>query len=196
MNPVTAMRDHVVVLSLLLAGCGDPFSASAEAEQVCFKQLREEIPAASAAPGDPARLLLDESLHVRTSDLSKLQEEDVDATLGLQSMRLSAPRGTFAGAAFSVTLQPFADDGGDLVLVEFPSSAAGGAIHVERSGERDVLVADLTRLSADLLRFSSGEDVELRLRASGALPTEPWFADVEICGSASARYDYGQKLGL
>ena len=220
----------LVLVPVVLAGCGDLFSVHARAKEVCVRRAGQTLPgigALAAAPASSTALTVDPASVAGTDpapsvapatspvpaagsaplvgsifdvfaldvgDIADFQKEHVGAALGMQSFTMAVPSGVLAGLErLRVHVDP--PPGSDLpplTLAEFPPTIGGAVLKIEG----DTITVDLSALDDDLLKYVQDGKVDVVVDAAGELPVEEWSADVEVCASADASYDYGEKLGL
>lgn len=180
-----------VVVLLSAAGCGNPFEASVQAQSVCLRQLGQALKGVGAAGAPALPGTLSGSIHdefpVDAGDLEELTKHDVVAKLGLQSFKITAP-GVLAGVQqMHVVLLPPAGSGQPpITVIDYPAAAQAGLVRVEG----DQITGELSSLGQDLVSYLAAGTVRVQVDAAGDLPASAWKADVELCASASAKYDY------
>lgn len=191
------MRTRLLLAALpvLAAGCGGPlFSVGAKAQRVCVRQVGETMPGTSQLqlpPGTQLAGSIQQDVLVDTGDLPDLDDQGVDAKLGLLSFKLTAP-GLLGGVQeLRVRVEPPAGSPlAPIVLADFPGTQDGAVAHLDG----DVLSVDLAALGENLVDYLSAKKLAVHIDAQGSLPANDWQADVELCVNADATFDYGSKL--
>jgi hypothetical protein len=184
------MRTLLILSTLALAGCGDLFEIQAEAEEVCVRQLGEPLPGLGALYGTQLEGSISRSFPLDLGDIAELQDDgDVAARLDVLSFTITGQNGAFSGLErLAVVIAPPAGSGlPPLSLLQFPSSVAGLPVTVTG----DSVSVDFATVKEDLLRYLEAGELSVQLDAAGSLPVEEWRADLEVCVSPRATYEYG-----
>jgi hypothetical protein len=194
------MKKLALALLPLLVACGDPFAASIQAKKVCVRQLNQTVrgagPAALALDGAAPEDRIIDTIEITTEDLAEFQgKNEFDAELGLQSFKFTAPGGTKI-TTLSVVLRP--PPGSDpnlkpLTLIQYPALPGQEGL-VNWNESTNEFTGDLS--GHNLMDYISEDNLSLDLTAEGNIPASDWNADVEVCASAEAEYDYSKEIGL
>jgi hypothetical protein len=186
------MNKLLLLLPLAALGCGSPLLyTGVSAKRLCIRKVGQQLPGTGLFTPVPVSGAVEDQFDLDVGGLPDLEDEKIDAKLGLLSFRLAADGGALAGLESLVVrlVPPVGADLPALTLVDHPASAGAQV----SPGE---VAVDLAPLGADLVPYVKAEQLAIQLEAAGTLPAEPWSATVEICTNADAEYDYGKELGL
>lgn len=184
------MRTLLILSTLALAGCGDLIRIQAEADEVCVRQLGEPLPGIGALTETPLEGSISRSFPLDLGDVAELQDDgEVAARLDVLSFTITGRNGAFSGLErLAVVIAPPPGSGlPPLSLVDFPSTGAGLPVTVIG----DTVSADFASVKEDLARYLEAGELRVQLDAAGTLPADEWRADLEVCFSPSATYEYG-----
>lgn len=161
----------LVLLTAALPGCG-MMEANLDVNTVCLGLPGYVIPGAGASGTVETTVAYDLG-----SSVPLLSQPNVRYALRLQQVELSPGPGPSAGdlgAIESVAISPLAPAGSSLPEPVLAQYVKGSDPHPTR-------IVATSRSGADLRRYLSSGTIELRIAAGGALPSEPWSADVQAC---------------
>ncbi len=167
------------LLAIFTTGCSPLFFAEVDEPLLCVTLISESFPA--APPGVP----VDEDFQYDLGQkLSILDDKAVvERSLRLESMRITATGVDLSGvSSLRVTAEPQTGSGAapvDVVDVELPASS--GPVTVI-----DAVANDQVELAPYLF---DGSNIAIRAHLEGALPSQPWSADVEACIHIKVKLD-------